>query len=255
MSASIIGVFSSDVLLIIGFIVRKKNFFQEPRIRFGNLTTPRYFINTRALILTLQLNTGAINFFLFYILWQTTHRSGLSPKRLQLTHTQAWVNWAFMFRFSFLPLSLSFWRCLTRWCVFFSAPICWLCVSQEKKKKKVRSAGSPTSNTEQKRAAQRNSLSIKKKGRKKKSPDQTALRSSTNNCRRAAISCLINNQSGGIERETAKGLFVAGVNNKTSIKKKKKKKVSTNIFSSEIVFLPHPSFLFFFFLNGRAHNQ
>lgn len=108
-------------------------------------------------------------------------------------------------------------------CVFLCPYMLTVCESGKKKEKGEVSRLANIKHRAKKGCAKKQ-LIDKKKGRKKKSPDQTALRSSTNNCRRAAISCLINNQSGGIERETAKGLFVAGVNNKTSIKKKKKKK-------------------------------
>lgn len=131
-------------------------------------------------------------------------------------------------------------------CVFLCPYMLTVCESGKKKEKGEVSRLANIKHRAKKGCAKKQ-LIDKKKGRKKKSPDQTALRSSTNNCRRAAISCLINNQSGGIERETAKGLFVAGVNNKTSIKKKKKKKSPQTFSLLRLCFyLIHLFFSFFF---------
>ena len=134
--------FSSDVLLIIGFIVRgkKKNIFQE-RIRFGNLTTRRYFINTRALILSLQLNTGAI-FFFFFVLYSVTNHTPLrliAKKAPAHTYTHTGMSKLSLYVqvFFSLPLFLSVFEALV--CVFLCPYM--LTVRESEKKKRW---GQPT---------------------------------------------------------------------------------------------------------------
>ena len=226
---------------------KKKNIFQE-RIRFGNLTTRRYFINTRALILSLQLNTGAIFFFCF-IFCDKSHTAQAYRQKGSSSHTHTHTGMSklslYVQVFFSLPLFLSVFEALV--CVFL-CPYMLTVRESEKKKGEVSRLANIKHRAKKEGCVKKQLIDKKKKKREeRKNPltkQRCVLLQIAVDARLSAALSIIN-QGGRIERETAKGLFVAGVNNKTS--KQTKKKSPTNIFFSGVVLLPRSVFFSFFF--------